>query len=147
MATSGLGMTQNSMRLSWSREEVDTRLHRIMKEIHATCVKYGTRKDGFINYVDGANIGGFVMVAEAMLAQGDGTLKFAASTYDYQDDILRDQMIEVGRKVITFAHILKYDLFPLTGILKIFLEIGQQQLNNPVEIEFAANIDIPSKKP
>jgi glutamate dehydrogenase/leucine dehydrogenase len=70
VATSGLEMTQNSMRLSWSREEVDTRLHRIMKEIHATCVKYGTHKDGFINYVDGANIGGFVKVAEAMLAQG-----------------------------------------------------------------------------
>ncbi len=80
-------------------------------------------------------------------AQGDGTLKFAASTYDYQDDILRDEMVEGGRKVITFAHILKYDLFPLTGILKRVLEIGQQQLNNPVEIEFAANIDISSKKP
>jgi glutamate dehydrogenase/leucine dehydrogenase len=70
VATSGLEMTQNSMRLSWSREEVDSRLHRIMKDIHATCVKYGTTKDGFINYVDGANIGGFVKVAEAMLAQG-----------------------------------------------------------------------------
>ena len=70
VSTSGLEMTQNSMRLSWSREEVDNRLHRIMRDIHATCVKYGTRKDGYINYVDGANIGGFVKVAEAMLAQG-----------------------------------------------------------------------------
>jgi glutamate dehydrogenase/leucine dehydrogenase len=70
VATSGLEMTQNSMRLSWSREEVDTRLHRIMKDIHSTCVKYGTGKDGYINYVNGANIGGFVKVAEAMLAQG-----------------------------------------------------------------------------
>ncbi|NLD62964.1 MAG: NADP-specific glutamate dehydrogenase [Bacteroidales bacterium] len=70
VSTSGLEMTQNSMRLSWSREEVDNRLHRIMREIHATCVKYGTQKDGFINYVNGANIGGFVKVAEAMLAQG-----------------------------------------------------------------------------
>jgi glutamate dehydrogenase (NADP+) len=70
VATSGLEMTQNSMRLSWSREEVDTRLHRIMKDIHATCVKYGMEKDGFVNYVKGANIGGFVKVAEAMLAQG-----------------------------------------------------------------------------
>jgi len=70
VATSGLEMTQNSMRLSWSREEVDNRLHRIMKEIHGTCVKYGTEKDGFVNYVKGANIGGFVKVAEAMLAQG-----------------------------------------------------------------------------
>ena len=70
VATSGLEMTQNSMRLPWSREEVDTRLHTIMKNIHSTCVKYGTQDDGFINYVDGANIGGFVKVANAMIAQG-----------------------------------------------------------------------------
>lgn len=69
VATSGLEMTQNSLRLSWTREEVDQRLHDIMKKIHATCVKYG--KDGdYINYVKGANIGGFVKVADAMLAQG-----------------------------------------------------------------------------
>jgi glutamate dehydrogenase/leucine dehydrogenase len=70
VSTSGLEMSQNSMRLSWTRQEVDSRLHQIMKDIHATCVKYGTGKDGYINYVDGANIGGFVKVAEAMLAQG-----------------------------------------------------------------------------
>lgn len=70
VATSGLEMTQNSMRLPWSREEVDDRLHTIMKNIHSTCVKYGRQKDGFINYVDGANIGGFVKVANAMIAQG-----------------------------------------------------------------------------
>jgi glutamate dehydrogenase (NADP+) len=70
VATSGLEMTQNSMRLPWSREEVDQRLHTIMKNIHSTCVKYGTKDDGFINYVDGANIGGFVKVANAMIAQG-----------------------------------------------------------------------------
>ena len=70
VATSGLEMTQNSMRLPWSREEVDTRLHTIMKNIHSTCVKYGKQEDGFINYVDGANIGGFVKVANAMIAQG-----------------------------------------------------------------------------
>jgi len=70
VATSGLEMTQNSMRLSWTRQEVDTRLHQIMKDIHATCVKYGTEKDKYINYVNGANIGGFVKVAEAMMAQG-----------------------------------------------------------------------------
>ncbi len=70
VATSGLEMTQNSMRLPWSREEVDQRLHTIMKNIHATCVQYGTANDGFINYVDGANIGGFVKVANAMIAQG-----------------------------------------------------------------------------
>ena len=70
VATSGLEMTQNSMRLPWSREEVDERLHIIMKNIHSTCVKFGTKEDGFINYVDGANIGGFVKVANAMIAQG-----------------------------------------------------------------------------
>jgi glutamate dehydrogenase/leucine dehydrogenase len=69
VATSGLEMSQNSMRLSWTKEEVDERLHNIMKAIHATCAKYG--KDGdFINYVNGANIGGFVKVADAMLDQG-----------------------------------------------------------------------------
>lgn len=69
VATSGLEMSQNSLRLSWTREEVDERLHNIMKAIHATCVKYG--KDGdFVNYVKGANIGGFIKVAEAMLEQG-----------------------------------------------------------------------------
>ncbi|HYX09937.1 MAG TPA: glutamate dehydrogenase, partial [Bacteroidales bacterium] len=65
-----LEMTQNSMRLPWTREEVDSRLHTIMKSIHQTCVKYGTQPDGSINYVDGANIGGFVKVADAMIAQG-----------------------------------------------------------------------------
>ena len=70
VATSGLEMTQNSMRLPWSREEVDARLHSIMKNIHSTCVTFGKKDNGFINYVDGANIGGFVKVANAMLAQG-----------------------------------------------------------------------------
>jgi len=70
VATSGLEMTQNSMRLPWSREEVDEKLHTIMKNIHQTCVKFGKKEDGFINYVDGANIGGFVKVANAMIAQG-----------------------------------------------------------------------------
>ena len=70
MATSGLEMSQNSLRLSWTREEVDQRLHKIMKNIHATCVKYGKQPDGFINYVAGANIGGFIKVADSMLDQG-----------------------------------------------------------------------------
>ena len=70
VSTSGLEMTQNSMRLPWSREEVDSRLQQIMINIHLTCVKYGKEKDGFINYVNGSNIGGFVKVADAMLAQG-----------------------------------------------------------------------------
>ena len=70
VATSGLEMTQNSMRLPWSREEVDERLRIIMKNIHSTCVRYGRQDDGFVNYVKGANIGGFVKVANAMVAQG-----------------------------------------------------------------------------
>jgi glutamate dehydrogenase (NADP+) len=70
VAVSGLEMTQNSMRLPWSREEVDSRLQTIMINIHQTCVDFGTEADGYINYVNGANIGGFVKVADAMLAQG-----------------------------------------------------------------------------
>lgn len=70
VATSGLEMSQNSIRLNWSHAEVDERLHAIMKDIHANCVKYGIKEDGSINYVDGANIAGFVKVADAMLAQG-----------------------------------------------------------------------------
>ena len=69
VATSGLEMSQNSLRLSWTRQEVDEKLHNIMKDIHATCVKYGT-EGKFINYVSGANIGGFVKVADSMLDQG-----------------------------------------------------------------------------
>jgi glutamate dehydrogenase (NADP+) len=70
VGTSGLEMTQNSMRLPWTREEVDAKLHQIMINIHATCVKYGTEADGHINYVKGANIGGFIKVADAMIQQG-----------------------------------------------------------------------------
>ncbi|MFC2117501.1 NADP-specific glutamate dehydrogenase [Bacteroidota bacterium] len=70
VAVSGLEMSQNSLRLSWPREEVDTRLNNIMISIHEACVKYGTEPDGFINYVKGANIAGFVKVADSMLAQG-----------------------------------------------------------------------------
>ncbi|MEJ2537055.1 MAG: NADP-specific glutamate dehydrogenase [Calditrichia bacterium] len=69
VAVSGLEMSQNSMRLSWSREEVDQKLHGIMRDIHSTCVKYG-KEGNFINYVKGANIGGFIKVADAMLDQG-----------------------------------------------------------------------------
>lgn len=70
VATSGLEMSQNSLRLSWSREEVDERLKGIMESIHKSCLAYGTEKDGFVDYVKGANIAGFVKVADAMLAQG-----------------------------------------------------------------------------
>ena len=70
VATSGLEMSQNSLRLSWTREEVDARLKDIMEDIHDSCVEYGKNEDGSIDYVRGANIAGFVKVADAMLAQG-----------------------------------------------------------------------------
>lgn len=70
VATSGLEMSQNALRLSWHHAEVDERLHAIMKDIHQNCVHHGKRADGSVNYVDGANIAGFVKLADAMLAQG-----------------------------------------------------------------------------
>lgn len=70
VATSGLEMTQNAIRLSWSEAEVDEKLHYIMHSIHEQCVKYGTQPDGYINYVKGANVAGFMKVAHAMMAQG-----------------------------------------------------------------------------
>ena len=70
VAVSGLEMTQNSMRLPWTRDEVDKRLHTIMQQIHKSCVNFGKKDKDYVNYVDGANIGGFVKVADAMLAQG-----------------------------------------------------------------------------
>lgn len=70
VATSGLEMTQNAIHLSWSEEEVDKNLHRIMQDIHAQCVKYGTEPSGYINYMKGANIAGFMKVARAMMSQG-----------------------------------------------------------------------------
>jgi glutamate dehydrogenase (NADP+) len=70
VATSGLEMSQNSMRLRWSAEEVDQKLQNIMTDIHASCVQYGKNPDGTINYVKGANIAGFLRVANAMIDQG-----------------------------------------------------------------------------
>ena len=70
VAVSGLEMSQNSMRINWTSEEVDARLNQIMTNIHASCVKFGSESNGKINYIKGANIGGFVKVAEAMMAQG-----------------------------------------------------------------------------
>ena len=70
VATSGLEMSQNAIRLSWPREEVDARLLQIMQSIHAACLQYGKRADGSVSYIDGANIAGFVKVADAMIAQG-----------------------------------------------------------------------------
>jgi glutamate dehydrogenase (NADP+) len=63
-------MTQNSIKLSWTREEVDQKLQEIMKNIHDACIKYGTEDGGYVNYVKGANIAGFMKVAKAMTAQG-----------------------------------------------------------------------------
>ncbi len=70
VSVSGLEMTQNSMRLNWTKEEVDEKLKGIMASIHESCVKYGTEADGFVNYVKGANVAGFMKVAKAMMAQG-----------------------------------------------------------------------------
>ena len=70
VATSGLEMSQNSLRISWTREEVDQRLQGIMSNIHDSCLQYGMEEGGYCNYVKGANIAGFVKVADAMLAQG-----------------------------------------------------------------------------
>ena len=70
VATSGLEMSQNSIRFKWTAEEVDEKLHRIMSDIHAACIKYGTEEDGYINYVKGANLAGFIKVANAMVDQG-----------------------------------------------------------------------------
>lgn len=70
VATSGLEMSQNSLRLSWTRKEVDDKLQVIMEDIHDSCVQYGENEDGSIDYIKGANIAGFVKVADAMLAQG-----------------------------------------------------------------------------
>jgi glutamate dehydrogenase (NADP+) len=70
VATSGLEMSQNSMRQKWTAEEVDASLRRIMSDIHAACLKYGTGEDGYVNYVKGANIAGFIKVANAMVDQG-----------------------------------------------------------------------------
>ena len=70
VATSGLEMSQNAARLSWPVEEVDARLLQIMQGIHAACLKYGQRADGSVSYIDGANVAGFVKIADAMLAQG-----------------------------------------------------------------------------
>ncbi len=70
VSTSGLEMSQNSMKLGWPKNEVDARLHQIMRDIHASCVKFGTQPDGYINYVKGANVAGFLKVANAMIDQG-----------------------------------------------------------------------------
>ena len=70
VATSGLEMSQNAMHLQWPAEEVDQKLHQIMTDIHEQCLRYGVEKDGYINYMKGANIAGFMKVAHAMMGLG-----------------------------------------------------------------------------
>lgn len=70
VGVSGLEMSQNAEHLQWSAEEVDRKLHEMMSSIHAACVEYGTQEDGYINYMKGANIAGFLKVADAMMGQG-----------------------------------------------------------------------------
>ena len=70
VATSGLEMSQNATKIRWNREEVDDKLHRIMKQIHQACVKHGTLNDGYVDYVKGANVAGFLKVANAMMEHG-----------------------------------------------------------------------------
>ena len=70
VAVSGLEQSQNAMRIAWTRYEVDAKLRAIMQDIHKKCCRYGKEEDGYINYVKGANVGGFVKVADAMLAYG-----------------------------------------------------------------------------
>ena len=82
VAVSGLEMSQNSERLSWTAEEVDNRLKLIMADIHENCVKYGTQADGYINYVKGANVAGFIKVAKAMMAQGIVCLLYTSDAAD-----------------------------------------------------------------
>jgi hypothetical protein len=80
-------------------------------------------------------------------AEKDKSLKWAASTYDYQNNILRDGINYTGKRVITFAHILKHEVFPLANILKTVLEIGQQEMNKGIEIEFAVDLNAPKDQP
>jgi len=70
VGVSGLEMSQNAMKLNWTKEEVDDKLHQIMHSIHTACLKYGTQEDGYVNYVKGANIAGFIKVADSMLDLG-----------------------------------------------------------------------------
>lgn len=79
-------------------------------------------------------------------AEADGTLRYLASTYNLQDDVIRDGIYEDGRRIITFANILKHNIFPLAAILRTTLQKAQQEMGRPIEIEFAVNLDYSSKK-
>lgn len=88
-----------------------------------------------------------LLTLELKAAEEDGALRLIASTYDYNDEIIRDGVYPGGRKLITFANILKHDAFPLASILQSVLEIGQHEMGYPVEIEFAVNLNVPQGEP
>jgi len=77
----------------------------------------------------------------------EAAMKFVASTYDRNNNVLRDGIIHSGKRVITFSNILQHRIFPLAEILSTLLEIGQREMNNPIEIEFAANLETPAGTP
>ena len=76
-------------------------------------------------------------------AEGEGSLKYVASTYDFENDMIRDDLRKKGRRVISFNNILKHETFPLADILDTLLKVGEKEMNNPIEIEFAVNLDVP----
>jgi hypothetical protein len=92
---------------------------------------------------DGVNI----TKCEIKDAEKDSSLRFAASTYDFQNNILRDGMIYDGKRIVTFANVLKHETFPLAEILETLLEVGQKEMSNPIEIEFAVDLNVPKGEP
>jgi hypothetical protein len=80
-------------------------------------------------------------------AEGDGSLKNAVSVYDYESNVVRDGIMNTGKKVITFSNVLNHEVFPLADILQTLLNIGQKEMNLPIEIEFAANLNVPEGSP
>ncbi len=92
---------------------------------------------------DGINI----MKNEIQTAEKDSSFRFAASTYDFQNNVLRDGTLYDGKRVVTFANVLKYEAFPLAEILQTLLEVGQKEMNNPIEIEFAVDLNVEKGEP
>ena len=101
-------------------------------------------EDAFVPSIDdGVNI----LRLPVKDAEDDGSLRFVASTYDLQNNMIRDGVASQGKRIITFSNILKYETFPLAAIIKTLLETGQKEMNTPVEIEFAVNLDVPKGQP
>ncbi len=84
---------------------------------------------------------------EIQSAEKDSSFRFAASTYDYQNNVIRDGTMHDGKRIVTFANVLKYDAFPLSEILQTLLEVGQKEMNNPIEIEFAVDLNVEKGEP